>query len=47
MPFLASAWYSVLQNHIVMDVLQTVIYIASFIVIFWLFFKSVNYFEKI
>lgn len=30
-----------------MDVLQVVIYVVAFIVIFWLFFKSVNYFEKI
>lgn len=30
-----------------MDVLQVVIYVVAFIAIFWLFFKSVNYFEKI
>ena len=47
MPLMASIWYGVPQKHTVMDVLQTVIYIASFIVIFWLFFKTVNYFEKI
>jgi hypothetical protein len=30
-----------------MDILLTVAYVLSFIVVFWLFFKSVNYFEKI
>lgn len=30
-----------------MDILQTALYVLAFIVIFWLFFKSVNYFEKI
>jgi len=30
-----------------MDVLQVVIYVVAFVAIFWLFFKSVNYFEKI
>jgi len=30
-----------------MDVLQVIIYVVAFIAIFWLFFKSVNYFEKI
>jgi len=44
---MALPWYSVLQKHTVMDVLQTTIYIISFIAIFWLFFKSVKYFEKI
>ncbi len=35
------------KNIKVMDVLQTIIYIVSFLIIFWLFFKSVKYFEKI
>ncbi len=30
-----------------MDVLQIAIYVLTFAVIFWIFFKSVNYFEKI
>ena len=30
-----------------MDTLLTIVYVLAFIVIFWLFFKSVNYFEKI
>jgi hypothetical protein len=30
-----------------MDTVLTIAYVISFIVIFWLFFKSVNYFEKI
>jgi hypothetical protein len=30
-----------------MDVLLTIAYVVVFIVIFWLFFKTVNYFEKI
>ncbi|CAN5135066.1 hypothetical protein BH09BAC6_BH09BAC6_31290 [soil metagenome] len=30
-----------------MDVILTAAYVLSFIACFWLFFKSVNYFEKI
>ncbi|MDB5018575.1 MAG: hypothetical protein JWQ84_3407 [Mucilaginibacter sp.] len=30
-----------------MDVILTIAYVLSFIVIFWIFFKTVNYFEKI
>jgi hypothetical protein len=30
-----------------MDVILTIAYVLCFIVIFWIFFKSVNYFEKI
>jgi hypothetical protein len=30
-----------------MDTVNTIIYLAVFAVFFWLFFKSVNYFEKI
>jgi len=30
-----------------MDVILTFAYLIVFVVIFWLFFKSVNYFEKI
>jgi len=30
-----------------MDVTLTIAYVVCFIVIFWLFFKTVNYFEKI
>ena len=30
-----------------MNTVNTILYLIAFIVIFWLFFKSVNYFEKI
>lgn len=30
-----------------MDVILTIAYVLFFVIIFWLFFKSVNYFEKI
>jgi hypothetical protein len=30
-----------------MDTVYTIIYLLTFIVVFWLFFKTVNYFEKI
>ena len=30
-----------------MDTILTVVYVLCFIVIFWIFFKTVNYFEKI
>jgi len=30
-----------------MDAVYTIIYVLTFLVIFWLFFKTVNYFEKI
>jgi hypothetical protein len=30
-----------------MDIMLTIAYVICFIVIFWIFFKSVNYFEKI
>lgn len=30
-----------------MDIILTIAYLICFIVIFWLLFKSVNYFEKI
>ena len=30
-----------------MDALLTIIYVLLFVAFFWLFFKSVNYFEKI
>ncbi len=30
-----------------MDITLTIVYLLVFVVIFWLFFKSVNYFEKI
>lgn len=46
---LAKMWYllgcTYCKNK-AMDIL-TVIYLISFAVIFWLFFKTVNYFEKI
>jgi cation transport ATPase len=45
--FLASTWQSPLQNIIKMDALLTIAYLATFVVVFWVFFKSVNYFEKI
>ncbi len=30
-----------------MDVTLTIAYVICFIVVFWIFFKTVNYFEKI
>ncbi|MGF7073634.1 hypothetical protein ABIC84_001568 [Mucilaginibacter sp. 3215] len=30
-----------------MDALLTIAYLATFVVVFWIFFKSVTYFEKI
>jgi hypothetical protein len=30
-----------------MDIILTLVYVLFFIVVFWLFFKSVNYFENI
>jgi hypothetical protein len=30
-----------------MDIMLTIAYVICFIVILWIFFKSVNYFEKI
>jgi hypothetical protein len=30
-----------------MDITLTIVYLLVFVVVFWLFFKSVNYFEKI
>ena len=30
-----------------MDITLTIVYLLVFAAIFWLFFKSVNYFEKI
>ena len=30
-----------------MDAVYTIIYLLTFAVVFWLFFKTVNYFEKI
>jgi len=30
-----------------MDTVYTIIYLLTFAVIFWIFFKAVNYFEKI
>jgi hypothetical protein len=30
-----------------MDTVYSIIYLLTFIVVFWLFFKTVNYFEKI
>lgn len=44
---MASAWYSVLQKHNIMDTILTIVYLIVFAVVFWLFFKTVNYFEKI
>jgi hypothetical protein len=34
-------------NQIEMDVILTIAYVLCFIVVFWIFFKTVNYFEKI
>lgn len=30
-----------------MDIILTIVYVLCFIVVFWIFFKTVNYFEKI
>jgi len=30
-----------------MDIIQVAFYLLAFVATFWLFFKSVNYFEKI
>jgi len=30
-----------------MDITLTIVYLLVFVLVFWLFFKSVNYFEKI
>jgi hypothetical protein len=30
-----------------MDTILTIVYVLCFIVVFWIFFKSINYFEKI
>jgi len=44
---MAPAWYSVLQKDNIMDTILTIVYLIVFAAIFWLFFKTVNYFEKI
>ena len=46
MVFMALAW-CISNKSITMDVILTIAYVLCFIVIFWLFFKSVNYFENI
>jgi len=44
----AFAWHMPIQiTNNIMDVILTFAYLIVFVVIFWLFFKSVNYFEKI
>ncbi len=35
------------KNQINMDIIMTIVYVLCFIVVFWIFFKTVNYFEKI
>lgn len=30
-----------------MDIILTIAYVLCFIAVFWVFFKTVNYFEKI
>jgi hypothetical protein len=46
--FVASAWHMLFQkNKHIMDIILTIVYLLVFAVVFWLFFKSVNYFEKI
>jgi hypothetical protein len=34
-------------KYIKMDALLTIAYLVTFVVVFWVFFKSVTYFEKI
>jgi len=45
---MASTWHMAFQiTNNIMDTILTVVYLLVFAVVFWLFFKSVNYFEKI